>query len=530
MPGISAPRPGHRAARCGSVRGSLLLLALVPSLALAGAWSCAAVLLHGSGHRTAAAAGSAAVAVVLLWSLLRGVRLSRTLTARLTGLRIDALGTARHEIPEIVGRLHAGENIPRPPAWVPARRGDEIQLAADGLDAVRQAALAAIIQQAQGREGARKVFLNVACRTQILIHRQISMLDSLEREHDDPKLLRELFAVDRLATRMRRNAENLAILGGALPARRCRSAVPMVNVLRTAVSETEAYARVAVQGVPRASLAGPAVADVIHLLAELIENGTSFSPPYTQVQVSAQEDPQGLAVQVDDRGFGIGKDEYERLNAYLADPPEPDVPAAGDDLRIGLYVVARLAARHGIRVSLRSSPYGGTRAVVLVPAALLEAAPQPGAVPGLPFGARITRMPAAEAAEAPGAPGAGATAGASAGADGSEDGAAGAGARAAGGADGTVTGAADRAGGGAGGWLGAARSGGRDGSGDGGGARGGSASRDGLGPNGAVPAAGQTGEWQPVGTEHPGLSGAVVVPRPVVPLRYDPPEAECLGG
>jgi hypothetical protein len=222
------------------------------------------------------------------------------------------------------------------------------------------------------------------------------MLDALEREHEEPELLRELFAVDHLATRMRRNAENLVILGGALPARRWRNAVPVVNVLRSAVSETENYARVVVQGVPRASLSGQAVADVIHLIAELIENGTTFSPPYTQVQVSAQEVPKGLAVEVEDRGLGMTEEEYERLNEYLANPPELDVSALGDDLRLGLFVVARLAARHDIQVTLRPSPYGGTRAVVLVPSVLLGQAGQPAAVPGLPSGARVTRTPVPE--------------------------------------------------------------------------------------------------------------------------------------
>ncbi|MFJ8435242.1 sensor histidine kinase [Kitasatospora sp. NPDC094019] len=394
MPGISAPRTGHRAGRSGSLRSSLLALAVVPCLGLAAAWGYAAYLLRDAEERTALYVGSAVVAAVLLWSLVRGLRAARTLPGRLADLHAETLALAQHEIPQVVGRLQAGESVPTPPAWTPSRRiGDEVQQTADGLAAVRQAAVAAIVHQAQGREGTKKVFLNIARRTQILIHRQISMLDALEREHEEPELLRELFAVDHLATRMRRNAENLVILGGALPARRWRNAVPMVNVLRSAVSETENYSRVVVQGVPRTSLSGQAVADVIHLVAELIENGTTFSPPYTQVQVSAQEVPKGLAVEVEDRGLGMAEDEYERLNDYLANPPELDVSALGDDLRLGLFVVARLAARHDIQVTLRPSPYGGTRAVVLVPVPLLEQAGQPAALPGLPSGARVTRTP-----------------------------------------------------------------------------------------------------------------------------------------
>ncbi|MFG2905685.1 sensor histidine kinase [Kitasatospora sp. NPDC048286] len=537
MPGIPARRTGHRAGRSGSLRGPLLSLALVPSLGLAAAWGYAVYLLRDSGQRTALLAGSAAVAAVVLISLFRGVRTAWTLSARLSDLRADTVALARQEIPEVVERLRAGEQVAAPTAWAPSRRGgDDLQQASEGLATARQAAVAAIIHQAQGREGTKKVFLNIARRTQILIHRQISMLDALEREHEDPELLRELFAVDHLATRMRRNAENLVILGGALPARRWRTAVPVVNVLRSAVSETESYSRVVVQGVPRVSLDGQAVADVIHLVAELIENGTTFSPPYTQVQVSAQEVPTGLAVEVEDRGLGMTEEEHRRLNEYLADPPELDVSALGDDLRLGLFVVARLAARHDVRVSLRPSPYGGTRAVVLVPSALLERAgqpPQSAAVPGLPSGARITRAPASDAR-----PGAG-------------GGSAGGGFR-----PGAGSGAGPGAGAGVGsgsGWGSASGSGAGSGAGAGAGS-----GHDGLGrdpsgatavgtggrPDGGQGAPGPFGApyatdgggtaavdvvradapdngGPPVGAEIPGLPGAVVVPRPVPPRMYD---------
>ncbi|MFD8702110.1 sensor histidine kinase [Kitasatospora sp. NPDC059648] len=539
MPGISAPRTGHRAGRSGSLRSSLLALVLVPSLGLAAAWGSAAYLLRDAGNRTALVAGTAVVAAVLLVSLVRGVRAARTLSARLAGLRTDTLALAQQEIPDVVGRLRAGEPVPTPPTWTPSRRvGDEVQQTSDGLAAVRQAAVAAIVHQAQGREGTKKVFLNIARRTQILIHRQISMLDALEREHEEPELLRELFAVDHLATRMRRNAENLVILGGALPARRWRNAVPMVNVLRSAVSETENYARVVVQGVPRASLSGQAVADVIHLVAELIENGTTFSPPYTQVQVSAQEVPKGLAVEVEDRGLGMTEEEYERLNEYLANPPELDVSALGDDLRLGLFVVARLAARHDIQVTLRPSPYGGTRAVVLVPSVLLEQAEQPAAVPGLPSGARVTRNPAPEPRPSDGDPGeidgelSGALAGVLGGLlGGGPAGPAGTDA----GADPAAAAAAADAGVPASSASGPAASGpvasgpalfGEDGGGE---ITGALLGRQDGGVDGAAP--GNAG--LPVGAEIPGLPGAVVVPRPVLPRPYDlqaDPSAEGVAG
>ncbi|MFF9641924.1 ATP-binding protein [Kitasatospora aureofaciens] len=523
MPGISAPRTGHRAGRSGSLRSSLLALVLVPSLGLAAAWGYAAYLLRDAGNRTALVAGTAVVAAVLLVSLIRGVRAARALSARLAVLRTDTLALAQQEIPDVVGRLRAGEPVPTPPTWTPSRRvGDEVQQTSDGLAAVRQAAVAAIVHQAQGREGTKKVFLNIARRTQILIHRQISMLDALEREHEEPELLRELFAVDHLATRMRRNAENLVILGGALPARRWRNAVPMVNVLRSAVSETENYARVVVQGVPRASLSGQAVADVIHLVAELIENGTTFSPPYTQVQVSAQEVPKGLAVEVEDRGLGMTEEEYERLNEYLANPPELDVSALGDDLRLGLFVVARLAARHDIQVTLRPSPYGGTRAVVLVPSVLLEQAEQPAAVPGLPSGARVTRTPVPEPRSSDGDLGevdeelSGALSGVLSGLLG------GGSAGPAAGADAAAAGAAAAEGGMTAGVAPGSVASGEE--------------EDGelLGrPDGGTGGAAPENAGLPVGAEIPGLPGAVVVPRPALPRPYDlptDPSAEPVAG
>ncbi|MFD7584878.1 sensor histidine kinase [Kitasatospora sp. NPDC059811] len=541
MPGISAPRTAHRAGRSGSLRSSLLALVLVPSLGLAAAWGYAAYLLRGTEHRTALIAGSAAVALVLLISLAHGIRTARALSARLGALRTDTLALAQDEIPEVVGRLRAGEPVPTPPAWSPSRRtGDEVQQTSDGLAAVRQAAVAAIIHQAQGREGTKKVFLNIARRTQILIHRQISMLDALEREHEEPELLRELFAVDHLATRMRRNAENLVILGGALPARRWRNAVPMVNVLRSAVSETENYARVVVQGVPRASLSGQAVADVIHLIAELIENGTTFSPPYTQVQVSAQEVPKGLAVEVEDRGLGMGEDEYERLNDYLANPPELDVSALGDDLRLGLFVVARLAARHDIQVTLRPSPYGGTRAVVLVPSVLLEQADQPAAMAGLPSGARVTRTPVPEPVRAAGGNDPGSPDG------GLDGGLTGALAGVLGGLIGTgpgapTPGAEPGAPGGPGPGAGGVASGlvvpgvpggpGVPGAGGSGVIIGELLAQyplDGGPAEGTAP--GPANGGLPVGAEIPGLPGAVVVPRPVFPRPYEVPSDIPPGG
>lgn len=324
-------------------------------------------LLLRAALGTLVALAAIAVTVVL------ARRFSRALFDRLSQLRGTTMELADTRLPRIVERLAVGELVD-PAEQAPDRDygTDELGRLGEAVHHLRRAVVVTTVRQAQGRDGTKKVFVNLARRTQVLIHRQISMLDGMERKHESPELLEELFAVDHLATRVRRHAENLVILGGSLPARRWSDAVPVVNVLRSALSETEAYTRVKVQPIPRMNLVGQAVADVVHLVAELIENGTSFSPPDTQVSVGAEKVTKGLVFEVEDRGLGMPEEEYARINAMLANPPELDVMILGEDPRLGLFVVARLAGRHGIEVSLRKSPYGGTLAIVLLPGALLE--------------------------------------------------------------------------------------------------------------------------------------------------------------
>ncbi|KWX05765.1 hypothetical protein TH66_01000 [Carbonactinospora thermoautotrophica] len=329
--------------------------------------------------------GLAAVVVAVLLC----VRISRSLLGRLSGLRRATLELADRRLPDVVSRLQRGESVNTAEEVRNLDYGaDEVGQVAAAFNTAQHTAVATAVQQAQLREGTKKVFLNIAHRTQVLIHRQIAMLDAMERKHEDPEYLSELFAVDHLATRLRRNAENLAILGGALPGRRWHNPVPLSNVLRSAASEIEDYSRVKLQAVPSVALLGPAVGDVIHLVAELVENATVFSPPHTQVQVGAETVPEGLAIEIEDRGLGMSAEEYQRANELLANPPEFDMMALGEDPRLGLFVVARLAARHGIKVSLHKSPYGGTRAIVLIPASLLQEIEPFLRIPGLPTGAR----------------------------------------------------------------------------------------------------------------------------------------------
>ncbi|MEV0668169.1 ATP-binding protein [Actinomadura luteofluorescens] len=211
------------------------------------------------------------------------------------------------------------------------------------------------------------VFVNLARRMQSLSHRAIQGLDELENQVEDPDLLKGLFRVDHLSTRMRRQAESLAVIGGAASRRRWTKPVTVYEVLRSAIAEVEHYNRVKVVPPVEGSLDGGAVADVVHLLAELIENATKFSPPQTQVLIRFERVAAGMAIEVEDRGLGIPREDQRRLNELLADPERADTEELLKDGRIGLLVVSALARRHKVRVQLQGNVYGGTQAIVVVP-------------------------------------------------------------------------------------------------------------------------------------------------------------------
>jgi hypothetical protein len=230
-----------------------------------------------------------------------------------------------------------------------------------------------------GESGDEEVFVHLSRRLQSLVHRQIELLDTLENEVEEPDLLKGLFDVDHLATRIRRHAENLAVLGGARPRRQWTRPVSVMELLRSAVSETLEYARV--QVIPRApgSVNGYAVADVIHLLAELVENATAFSPPGTRVVIRAHRVTAGLAIEIDDHGLGMSGPECDQLNALLSDPTGVNVRELLRGARIGLYVVAQLAHRHAVAIRLQPNITGGIQALVVLPTALLANTETPGA-------------------------------------------------------------------------------------------------------------------------------------------------------
>ncbi|HWM02439.1 MAG TPA: ATP-binding protein, partial [Actinophytocola sp.] len=209
----------------------------------------------------------------------------------------------------------------------------------------------------------------------VIVHRQLKVLDEAERSQEDPEQLEMLFQLDHLSTRPRRNAENLIILGGGQPGRRWRNPVSLTELARGAAAETEQFARVKIAKLPPLAVNGPAVGDMVHLLAELIDNATSFSPPESRIEVRGNVVGRGVVLEIEDQGLGIEADRIEELNSMLANPPDFGIMALSAEPRLGLFVVARLAARHGIAVSLRESAYGGTRAIVLLRAELLGEVP-----------------------------------------------------------------------------------------------------------------------------------------------------------
>ncbi|MEH0846193.1 nitrate- and nitrite sensing domain-containing protein [Micromonospora sp. CPCC 205711] len=328
--------------------------------------------------RLVLAAGLGLIAVVA--SVVVSATTARTLVGQLERLRTAALRLADERLPGVVERLGRGEQVDVAREAPPLDFGDdEIGQVGRAFNAVQETAVRTAVEQAELRRNVRGVFLSLARRTQALVHRQLTLLDAMERREQDAEELEDLFRVDHLATRMRRNAENLIVLSGSTPGRAWRRSVPMVDVVRGAVAEVEDYTRVDVLPLGPVSLAGRAVGDVIHLLAELIENGLSFSPPHTTVEVRGQQVANGFALEIEDRGLGMTEEDRAAANRRILDNSELNL---ADAARLGLYVVSRLTGRHGVQVRLKESPYGGTTAVVLIPSALVESGdPVPSGAP-----------------------------------------------------------------------------------------------------------------------------------------------------
>ncbi|MCS0638038.1 ATP-binding protein [Streptomyces sp. LP05-1] len=365
------------------IRPQLLRASVLPVIVVALAGTAAVLFtIRSTGARPTPAlwtalAGSTALAVAAVAAaVLAAERASATVLDRCHTLRRRS-ARGQTELRMLVDQLRKGDRPPARAALPPAPGGaDEFDLLTHELGRSHEAAVAAVVQASRlsssvGNEQKVEVFVNLARRLQSLVHREIQLLDELEHEVEDPELLKGLFHVDHLATRIRRHAENLAVLGGAISRRQWSNPVSMTEVLRSSIAEVEQYPRVKLVPPIDGTLRGHAVADVIHLLAELVENATLFSAPHTSVLLRAQYVTAGLAVEVEDRGLGMPVAEQNRMNELLTDPDQVNVAHLLQDGRIGLFVVSALARRHGIAVRLQSNIYGGVQAVLVLPQELL---------------------------------------------------------------------------------------------------------------------------------------------------------------
>ncbi|WP_217239535.1 nitrate- and nitrite sensing domain-containing protein [Streptomyces sp. AC555_RSS877] len=307
--------------------------------------------------------------VALLFSLVLSVRVGRSLIRDLRQLRLEAHEASGVRLPSVMRRLSAGEHVDVE-TEVPRLEYDKNEIGEVGqaLNTLQRAAVEAAVKQAELRAGVSEVFVNLARRSQVLLHKQLTLLDAMERRTEDTDELADLFRLDHLTTRMRRHAEGLVILSGAAPSRQWRKPVQLMDVVRAAVAEVEDYERIEVRRLPRVAVTGPAVADLTHLVAELLENATVFSPPHTAVQVLGERVANGFTLEIHDRGLGMAADALLDANLRLAETPEFEL---SDTDRLGLFVISRLAQRQHVRVSLQPSPYGGTTAVVFIPDTLL---------------------------------------------------------------------------------------------------------------------------------------------------------------
>jgi len=313
-------------------------------------------------------AGALGLAALLL-SLVVSVRIGRGLIRDLRQLRLEAHEASGVRLPSVMRRLSAGEQVDVE-TEVPRLEYDKNEIGEVGqaLNTLQRAAVEAAVKQAELRAGVSEVFVNLARRSQVLLHKQLTLLDTMERRTEDTEELADLFRLDHLTTRMRRHAEGLVILSGAAPSRQWRKPIQLMDVVRAAVAEVEDYERIEVRRLPRIAVTGPAVADLTHLVAELLENATVFSPPHTAVQVVGERVANGFTLEIHDRGLGMAAEALLDANLRLAETPEFEL---SDTDRLGLFVVSRLAQRQNVRVSLQPSPYGGTTAVVFIPDTLL---------------------------------------------------------------------------------------------------------------------------------------------------------------
>jgi len=329
------------------------------------------VQVRAQALRNSALLSSAVVGIVVLLvlalALVLTVVVGRSMVRPLRRLRAGALEVAGVRLPDMVRRMSEtdGAGVPLEVEPIDVDSSDEIGEVARAFDQVHREALRLAANEAALRGNVNAMFVNLSRRSQSLVERQIRLIDDLEQGEQDAERLSNLFQMDHLATRMRRNSENLLVLAGHDASRRWNQPVALVDILRAAVSEIEQYERVSLNVQPGIAVRGPAVNDVVHLIAELAENATSFSSAETPVAVSGHLlNSGGVLLDISDQGVGMGAEEMAHANWRLDNPPVVDVAVSR---RMGLFVVARLAARHGIRVRLRPAPTGGLTALVWLP-------------------------------------------------------------------------------------------------------------------------------------------------------------------
>ncbi|TMR96508.1 nitrate- and nitrite sensing domain-containing protein [Nonomuraea basaltis] len=322
-----------------------------------------------------------AVLALLVAVLLVTTGVARSLVRPLRRLRGEALEIAGKRLPAFVQHLRESRDgaidAEVPPIGIFSK--DEVGEVARAFDEVHREAVRLAGDEARLRSNVNAMFVNLSRRSQTLVERQLTLIEKLERGERDDARLGDLFKLDHLATRMRRNSENLLVLAGQEAARKWSEPVELMDIVRAALGEVESYDRISIQVQSDVAIAGQAVTDVVHLLAELIENAVSFSSRDTKVIISSSRiDGGSLMLSVTDHGMGMSQEELTGANWRLANPPVVDVSVSR---RMGLFVVGRLALRHNIRVQLRRQDIGGLTAMVLIPPMLLTALP--GTMPAL---------------------------------------------------------------------------------------------------------------------------------------------------
>ncbi|WP_177242344.1 sensor histidine kinase [Amycolatopsis regifaucium] len=360
--------------------------------------------------RTSAIWDGGIVLAVLVVAGVLSVIIARSLLRPLRILRRSALQVAEHQLPAAVEGLLSDpepqpENLRRrlAVAPVPVFSREELGQVARAFDAVHGEAVRLAGEQAMLRENINAMFVNLSQRSQDLVERQLSVLDRMEADEQDPDTLAGLFELDHLATRMRRNSENLLVLSGTDVVREDSGAVVADEIIGAALSEVEHYQRIELGAAPRIAVRGEAVNDLVHVVSELLENATRYSDQSTMVQVEGHITERGeWQIEITDHGAGMPQAEIDRTNARLANPPDVDVEVSR---RMGLFVVATLAVRHRIDVRLRSADGGGITAVVVVPAGLIVEAPQPAPMPEPPPVAVVPEPEAEPPLEVPPLPG-----------------------------------------------------------------------------------------------------------------------------